>query len=252
MGLDDDAWNVFTLDRIPSGFHSLVWRYTKLNIISLTRFLEAEIEVSKFYPYQLFYFSRLPFADAIQQGSPNATHAILVTQKRAKADASFAPRINFTLRPRKTEVGALVISVRKVPTHPRALLAREAVGKDVPVMRAISKSIIQDVSTVTEPLPTLGRTTMMMTPEILIAIQPITYLPSNLCLSPKQFLAGSAIKARAETSTVTVNIVRSENSSQTNSTRPQNLEGLTVRCVRKDRMRNLFLISRSSTRCLLS
>jgi len=39
-------WQVFTIDEIPRGYHSLVWRYTKLNMIPYTEFMEAEIEVS--------------------------------------------------------------------------------------------------------------------------------------------------------------------------------------------------------------
>ena len=34
------------IDKIPAGFHTFIWRYTKLNILPFTEFLEAEIEVS--------------------------------------------------------------------------------------------------------------------------------------------------------------------------------------------------------------
>ena len=32
------------MDEIPAGYHSLVWRYTKLNVIPYTEFMDAEIE----------------------------------------------------------------------------------------------------------------------------------------------------------------------------------------------------------------
>ena len=40
-----DEWQTYTIDEITPGYHSLVWRYTKLNIIPFTEFMEAEIEV---------------------------------------------------------------------------------------------------------------------------------------------------------------------------------------------------------------
>ena len=33
-----------TIDEIPEGQHTLVWRYTKLNLLPITEFMEAEIE----------------------------------------------------------------------------------------------------------------------------------------------------------------------------------------------------------------
>ena len=44
---DAKDWQEFSLDEIPAGYHNLVWRYTKLNILPFTEFMEAEIEVSK-------------------------------------------------------------------------------------------------------------------------------------------------------------------------------------------------------------
>ena len=49
--LDDDMtkneFQTVTFPDIPPGLHTLVWRYTKLNKLPLTEFMESEIEVSK-------------------------------------------------------------------------------------------------------------------------------------------------------------------------------------------------------------
>ena len=37
-------WQDGSVDEIPAGYHSLVWRYTKLNVLPYTEFMEAEIE----------------------------------------------------------------------------------------------------------------------------------------------------------------------------------------------------------------
>lgn len=37
------GWQEVVRDEIPIGYHSIVWRYTKLNMKPLTEFLEAEI-----------------------------------------------------------------------------------------------------------------------------------------------------------------------------------------------------------------
>lgn len=49
-GEDNFDWTEVAIDEIPKGFHNLIWRYTKLNIIPFTKFMEAEIEVSFFNP----------------------------------------------------------------------------------------------------------------------------------------------------------------------------------------------------------
>ena len=45
---DDDPrntdWQIAVIDKIPAGYHSFVWRYTKLNVLPFTEFMEAEIE----------------------------------------------------------------------------------------------------------------------------------------------------------------------------------------------------------------
>ena len=38
------GWQVTKIDQIPPGYHTLTWRYTKLNIIPFTEFMESEIE----------------------------------------------------------------------------------------------------------------------------------------------------------------------------------------------------------------
>ena len=45
-GVED--WKSKNITRISKGYHTLLWRYTKLNTLPLTEFLEAEIEVSSF------------------------------------------------------------------------------------------------------------------------------------------------------------------------------------------------------------
>ena len=39
-----DEWQVYSLDEIPAGFHTLKWTYSKYNWLPYTEFLEAEIE----------------------------------------------------------------------------------------------------------------------------------------------------------------------------------------------------------------
>ena len=52
--LDVKDWQEFMLDKIPPGYHNLVWRYSKINILPFTEFLEAEIEVSSGTYFDLF------------------------------------------------------------------------------------------------------------------------------------------------------------------------------------------------------
>ena len=42
--MDKLDWQEYTVDMITWGHHELTWRYTKLNIIPFTEFMEAEIE----------------------------------------------------------------------------------------------------------------------------------------------------------------------------------------------------------------
>ena len=42
--IGDAGWQEVYRDMIPKGYHSFVWRYTKLNMLPYTEFMEAEIE----------------------------------------------------------------------------------------------------------------------------------------------------------------------------------------------------------------
>jgi len=69
IGVDD--WKRKNITKISKGYHTLLWRYSKLNTLPLTEFMEAEIEVSfssKFliFIYKLSSFSRLLFMAAIR------------------------------------------------------------------------------------------------------------------------------------------------------------------------------------------
>ena len=44
METKNTGWKTYKIDNIPQGLHTLVWRYTKLNVLPTTEFMEAEIE----------------------------------------------------------------------------------------------------------------------------------------------------------------------------------------------------------------
>ncbi len=49
VGIEEfDDWKRYNVTKISKGYHTLLWRYTKLNTLPLTEFMEAEIEVSSF------------------------------------------------------------------------------------------------------------------------------------------------------------------------------------------------------------